>query len=133
MFNAALAPSSSKHSPSNNSGSSCDGDANKETGLFGSMVCDDDENEMSDSDDIDDDSDNINNLVVPTMFCKPVLIEGSKFTNLSNDDSDSHSATNSDELSEAKPLEAESSDSNQIENGKVLNNLLFINDFIKNC
>lgn len=82
------------------------------------MVCDDDENEMSDSDDIDDDSDNINNLVVPTMFCKPVLIEGTKFTNLSNDDSDSHSATNSDDMSEAKPLEAESSDSNQLENGK---------------
>lgn len=112
-----MAPSSSKHSP-NNSGSSCDGDGNKETKLFGSMVCDDDDNEMSDSDDIDDDSDNINNLVVPTMFCKPVLIEGSKFTNLSNDDSDSHSATNSD-MSEAKPLGAESSDSNQLGNGKI--------------
>lgn len=83
------------------------------------MVCDDDENEMSDSDDIDDDSDNINNLVVPTMFCKPVLIEGTKFSNLSNDDSDSHSATNSDDMSEAKPLGAESSDSNQLENGKI--------------
>lgn len=84
------------------------------------MVCDDDENEMSDdSDDIDDDSDNINNLVVPTMFCKPVLIEGSKFTNLSNDDSDSQSATNSDDMCEVKPVEVESSDSNQLENGKT--------------
>lgn len=83
------------------------------------MVCDDDENEMSDSDDIDDDSDNINNMVVPTMFCKPVLIEGSKFTNLSNDDSDSHSATNSDDMSEPKPLEAESTESNHSENGKL--------------
>lgn len=102
----------SKHSPS----SSCDGDANKETELFGSMVCDDDENEMSDSDDIDDDSDNL--IVVPNidMFCKPVLIEGSKFTNLSNDDSDSHSVSNSDE---SKRLDAESSDSNQLENGKI--------------
>lgn len=97
-----------KQSPSNNSGSSCDEDTNKKTALeknlFGNMVCeddddddedeedDDDDNEiMSDSDDTDDDSDTINNLVVPTMFCKPVLIEGGKSSNLSNDSSDSQS------------------------------------------
>lgn len=118
LFFIALVPSSSefKQSPSNNSGSSCDEEPNKDTALegklFGSMVCDDDENEMSDSDDIDDDSDTINNLVVPTMFCKPVFIEGGKPSNLLNDNSDSQSAMNSDDLSEVKPLEAESSDSN---------------------
>lgn len=118
-------PSSSefKQSPSNNSGSSCDEEPNNDTALegklFGSMVCDDDDdNEMSDSDDIDDDSDTINNLVVPTMFCKPVFIEGGKSTNLLNDNSDSQSAGNSDDLSEVKPLEAESSDSNP-ENGNI--------------
>lgn len=123
-------PSEFKQSPSNNSGSSCDEDANKtnelEGKLFGNMVCDDDDDDdngiMSDSDDTDDDSETSNNLVVPTMFCKPVFIEGGKPTNLLNDNSDSQSAANSDDLSEKnapKCLEAESSDSdsNQPDNG----------------
>lgn len=120
LFNFAVLPSSSKQSPSNNSDSSCDEDANKgstlEGKLFGSMVCDDDddENEMlSDSDDMDDDSDTINdNLVLPTMFCKPVLIEGDKSSNLLNDFSDSQSDSNSDDMSEMKRLESESSEFN---------------------
>lgn len=121
-------PSSSefKQSPSNNSGSSCDEEPNKEAALegklFGSMVCDDDDNEMSDSDDIDDDSDTINNLVVPTMFCKPVFIEGGKSSNLLNDNSDSQS----DDLSEVKPLEADSSDSNLGDNFTAFKLILYL-------
>lgn len=81
-----------------------------------------DENGMcSDDDDVDDDSDNPNNLLVPTMFCKPVLIEGKSLKNLSNDDSDSHSALNSDELSDPKRLGSDTctSDSSELINGKV--------------
>ncbi|XP_055313175.1 serine-rich adhesin for platelets-like isoform X2 [Sitodiplosis mosellana] len=128
-FDAALVPSSSelKQSQSSNSGSSCDEEANKEAALdgklFGNMVCDDDENEiMSDSDDIDDDSDTINNLVVPTMFCKPVFIEGGKSSNLSNENSDSQSAANSDESESriSKRLNAESLESDHADNDNKL-------------
>lgn len=119
-------PSSSelKQSQSSNSGSSCDEDANKDAALegklFGNMVCDDDENEiMSDSDEIDDDSDTTNNLVVPTMFCKPVFIEGGKSSNLSNENSDSQSVANSDESEThiSKRIDVESSDSDHADNG----------------
>lgn len=115
-------PSSSfKQSPSNNSGSSSDEEAIKDTTLegklFGNMVCDDDdddENEIMSSSD-DDDSETSNNLVVPTMFCKPVFIEGDKTSNLLNDNSDSQS---SDDLNAAKRLESSDSDSNHLNNGK---------------
>lgn len=128
-------PSEFKQSPSNNSGSSCDEEANKantlEGKLFGNMVCDDDEDDdiddneiMSDSDDTDGDSETSTNLLVPTMFCKPVFIEGGKTSNLLNDNSDSQSAANSDDLSEknaTKHLEGGSSDSdsNQPDDGNL--------------
>lgn len=108
-------------SQSSNSGSSCDEEANKETVLDGKLFDDDDDDNeiMSDSDEIDDDSDTINNLVVPTMFCKPVFIEGGKSSNLSNENSDSQSIANSDEsvTNLSKRLNAESSDSDQPDNG----------------
>lgn len=137
---SALVPSSSelKQSQSSNSGSSCDEDANKDAALdgklFGNMVCDDDDEDneiMSDSDEIDDDSDTINNLVVPTMFCKPVFIEDGKPSNLSN--SDSQSAANSDESETniSKRLDAESSDSDNPDNGEFCVNFRFF--FISFC
>lgn len=113
-------------SPSN-SHSSCYEDADKDAELDGqvydldghNMMCDVDENEiMSDGDIVDDDSSTGNNGVVPTMFCKPVLVEGVQPSSFSHENSYLEFNANSDEAEpHSRRLSAESSNPDHTDSG----------------
>ncbi|XP_031640332.1 putative uncharacterized protein DDB_G0282133 isoform X2 [Contarinia nasturtii] len=91
--------SSNSSSRSSSNSSSCDHEANKKAT---NMICDGEEYEehenMTDNETGEDTPDrvNANDVMLPTMFCKPVFFEGDKTSNLLNESSYSQLDTNSD-------------------------------------